>query len=111
MKINYNARMTKKDIFNAATNSLPLQKLTTPISVVACGVGEDVSNETGELTQVGYIVTATGEIYGTISKTAITAIENLGDLLLDLPENEAVEICVQHRKSKSDRDFITLSLV
>lgn len=94
--------LTAKEKFNAKANSTPLKDVSgETINAVAVGVG---ANSKGEA--VGYIMADDGIAYGTISKTAI-------DLLIELADfqDDVVAIKVTIKKSKSNRDYITLELV
>ena len=94
--------LTSKEKFNSKANSIPLKDVSGEIiNIVAVGFG---NNSDGEA--VGYIIADDGVAYGTISKTAI-------DLLIELADfqDDVVAIKVITKKSKSNRDYITLELV
>ena len=94
--------LTAKEKFNAKANSVPLKDISgEKINAVAVGIG---SNSDGEA--VGYIIANDGVAYGTISKTAIDLLIELADF-----EDEIVTIKVITKKSKANRDYITLELV
>ena len=94
--------LTAKEKFNAKANSIPLKDVSGEmINAVAVGVG---SNSTGET--VAYIIADDGIAYGTISKTAIDLIIEMADF-----QDDVVTIKVITKKSKANRDYITLELV
>lgn len=94
--------LTAKEKFNAKANSIPLKDVSGEmINVVAVGVG---SNSKGEA--VAYIIADDGIAYGTISKTAIDLIIEMTDF-----QDDVVTIKVITKKSKANRDYITLELV
>ena len=95
--------MTVKERFNAKANSIPLKNVSGEIiNIVAVGFG--TNNTDGDA--ICYIIADDGVAYGTISKTAI-------DLLVELKDfnDDVVAIKVITKKSKSNRDYITLELV
>lgn len=103
--------VTAIDLLNAHGTSLPVKDVKdSTITVVKMAIDEDV-DEHGELKDVGYLFADNGNVYGTISGTAIRTIESMiayvEQGLVTLPVN----IKVNMRKSKSDRDFITLQVV
>lgn len=94
--------LTAKEKFNAKANSIPLKDVSgETINAVAVGVG---SNSKGE--EVAYIIADDGIAYGTISKTAIDLIIEMIDF-----QDDVVTIKVITKKSKANRDYITLELV
>lgn len=94
--------LTAKEKFNAKANSIPLKDVSgETINAVAVGVGTNSKEE-----MVGYIIADDGVAYGTISETAI-------DLLIELLDfqDDVVAFKVRTKKSKANRDYITLELV
>lgn len=101
---------TKKDAFNII-GAVTIDKVKgTHINVVGAALGTDVSYDSGEEVSTGYLKSADGTIYSTISPTAQQSIEQLIDMLDDV-DGEPIEIAVQTRKSNAGRDFIVLTLV
>lgn len=103
--------LTKIDLINATNASVSLK--TAPKSFTASGfaVGTDINKDTGKDREVGYVVNAeTGEVYGTISATAIATIEAILDALdadeISLP----IETKVTIKQSAKGRDFLTLTV-
>ena len=76
----------------------------TIINVVGCAYGTDISTETGEVVETGYLKDSNGKIYSTISPTALQSISVLAEMEI----GSGVEIAVESRKSKAGREFIVL---
>lgn len=100
---------TAKDVFNIRA----AQKLDSAkgkvLKVVGCATGNDVSGETGELVNTGYLKTEEG-MYSTISKTAIDSIDALIDCFAD-NGGEPIEIKVGTGRSNAGREFIVLTMI
>lgn len=103
---------TKKEIANMRNISSALKDAEgqkTAVKVYT-EMSEDVDSETGEVVnrEKGYIVCDNGEIYGSISPTAIRTIKDMEDIIVD--EGSCV-FKVLHRQSGKKRDFISLELI
>lgn len=98
------------DLINAKAASQKLKSAPEKIRVRAMAVMEDTDKDSGELRPVGYLFAESGEVYGTISSTAIETIVAVakavdsGDIQLPLTFKLAI------RKSAAGRDFITLAV-
>ncbi len=107
--------MTKKDVINAETSSIALQTLDSGaiIEIKGAAVTETTDAETGEFRNVGYMVCTDGQIYGSVSATAIKSIEGIIELFTDEAENgvDKLEIKVIKRKSNAGREFISLLIM
>ena len=94
--------LTAKEKFNSKANSIPLKDVSGEIiNAVAVGFGTKSDGEA-----VAYIISDDGIAYGTISKTAIDLIIEMADF-----QDDVVSIKVISKKSKANRDYITLELV
>ena len=102
--------MTTKDLLNAKSSSVQLKGAPPRFEATGFAISEDVDRETGELREVGYIASAEGTVYGTISATAIQAISGIIDAVTDGDFELPVEVGVSIRKSNAGRDFITLNV-
>lgn len=106
IKINLNAI----DVINARTASQKLQTAPEKFRVRALAVMEDTDKSTGEKRPVGYLFTEDGEVYGTVSATAIETIVAVANAVesgdIELP----LTFKVQLRTSAAGRNFITLSV-
>lgn len=112
MKIeNKSETFTAKHVFNLVKGKSMADAVGSTVEVVAACVGEDISNDTGELVKTGYIVTAAGEIYNTISKTARQQIDAMCDMLNEDDEPISVKICDQKCKNDKKRSFVFLEMV
>lgn len=98
----------KKEIFNAKSASQALQTVSETLTVVGAAIADSTDKENGEISEIGYIFTDTGMVYGTISATVIDVLPDLIDLLNDVGE---MKVEVIHRKSNSGRDFISLQIL
>ena len=108
-KIETANNFTAKDNFNI-TGAETLDSVKgTVIRVVGCALGEDVSAETGEVVKTGYLKDVDGNIYSTISPTAMQSIVALAEMKLS--EESAVDIRINSRTSKGGRSFIVLTMV
>ena len=106
-----------KNIINAKTCSKSLQKNLGEILVSGLAVATilEKDEKTGEATEkeVGYIADTEGNIFGTISATAIEAI---CDIIPYLDENKTevengVKIFVEEKESINKRKFLTITLM
>lgn len=102
--------MTTKDLLNAKSSSVQLKDAPPRFEATGFAISEDVNRETGELREVGYIASADGVVYGTISATAMQAISGIIDAVTDGDFELPVEVGVSIRKSNAGRDFITLNV-
>ena len=102
--------LTPLDAINARTASAKLQSAPEKFSVRALAVMPDIDKSTGETRPVGYLFTEDGNVYGTVSATAIDTIKAVataveaGDISLPLTFKVAI------RQSAAGRNFITLSV-
>lgn len=97
------ANLTAKDLFNASSSSISLEK-ATDITVTGVATDTVIDMETGEEKEVAYLFTTEG-VYGSVSSTVLSNISKLVELVDELGE---LEIEVQHRESKSGRIFLSL---
>lgn len=95
---------TAKDNFNIIGATTLDSAKDTIINVIGCAYGKDISTETGEIVETGYLKDSNGKIYSTISPTALQSIV----VLADMDIANGVEIAVESRKSKGGREFIVL---
>lgn len=102
--------MTTKDILNAQSSSVQLKSAPSRFRASGFAIAEDIDNETGEVRNVGYVVSEDGTVYGTISATAIKAIRPIIQAVNDGEFELPVEIGVAMRKSNAGRDFLTISV-
>lgn len=100
---------TSKDNFNVrGAMKLESAKGQT-LTVLGCATGNDVSGETGEIVETGYLKTTAG-MFSTISKTAIDGINALIDCFADM-EEDSIDITVETRTSNAGRAFIVLTMI
>lgn len=103
-KYNWNSKVA----FRATTTSQPLSGLKdTVLRVTSCAIAEEIGPE-GFLQKVGYLMDVNEEIYGTISRSAIQAIDSLIDLMQDLKTVVCVKI--SSSKSSSGNEYVTITL-
>lgn len=95
---------TAKDNFNIVGAETLESVKGNIINVTGCAFGTDVSTETGEVVETGYLKDSNGKIYSTISPTALQSIT----VLVDMELGDGIEIAVESRKSKGGREFIVL---
>lgn len=98
----------KIELFNAKSASVALQTVSDTLTVTGAAIADETNAESGEISEVGYIFSKDGSVYGTISATVIDMLPALIDLL---DEVEELPMCVVHRKAKSGREFISLQIV
>lgn len=97
---------TAKDTFNSAASG-KLSECNEPIIVTGLELSEKPDNN-GELTKTATLKTDKGDLFATVSASAIQQIEALADMFDD-GETE-FNISVIHRKSNAGRDYIQLQL-
>lgn len=102
--------MNAKSIINAKSSSVQLKTAPPRFQAVGFAIANDTDKETGEVSEVGYIVSEDGTVYGTISATAIKTIDNIIDAIDDNSFGTPVEIGVALRKSSAGREFIAVSV-
>ena len=102
--------MTAKDIINAKTSSVQLKSAPERFNCTGLCISSDVDRETGEVRDVGYVVSEDGTVYGTISATALASIEAILDGINNDEISLPCELGVSLRKSNAGREFITLSI-
>lgn len=96
------ANLTAKDLFNASSSSMSLEK-ATDLTVSGAAV-DTFDTETGEEKEVAYLFTSEG-VYGSVSATVLSAMSKLIELIDELGE---LDVEVMHRESKSGRTFLSL---
>lgn len=101
---------TAKDLLNAKSNSISLKSAPPRFSASGFAISNDLDRETGEYRDVGYIASTDGMVYGTISATAIQAIDGIIDALTDEEFELPVDVGVAIRKSNGGRDYITINV-
>lgn len=97
------ANITAKDLFNASSSSMSLEK-ATDLTVSGAAVDTIIDTETGEEKEVAYLFTSEG-VYGSISATVLSAMSRLIELIDELGE---LDVEVMHRESKNGRTFLSL---
>lgn len=97
------ANLTAKDLFNALSSSMSLEK-ATDLTVSGAAVDTIIDTETGEEKEVAYLFTSEG-VYGSVSATVLSAMSKLIEIIDDLGE---LDVEVMHRESKSGRTFLSL---
>ena len=97
------ANITAKDLFNASSSSMSLEK-ATDLTVTGVATDTVLDTETGEEKEVAYLFTTEG-VYGSVSATVISTVNKLVDLVDELG---TLEVEVLHRESKSGRTFLSL---
>lgn len=97
------ANLTVKDLFNASSSSISLEK-ATDLTVSGAAVDNIVDTETGEEKEVAYLFTTEG-VYGSVSTPVLRTMSKLIELIDELGE---LEVEVMHRESKSGRTFLSL---
>ena len=102
--------LTAKDLINARTASQKLQSAPEEIVVRGLAVLEDTDKTTGDKRPVGYLVSETGDVYGTVSATAIDTISAVAQAVNDGDLELPLTFRVQLRTSAAGRNFITLSI-
>lgn len=100
---------TRKDEINAVS-ATPLQNAKNEVvTVKGCAVSERPDEKTGEMLNVGYLVTEEYGTMTTISKTALRGIDLLVDYMTD--ENlETCDVAIKASTSKGGREFITIEI-
>lgn len=101
------ANFNKKMAINSR-NGLPLQDNTGSIEVQAAAILKTTDEETGEIKDVGVIISTDSVCYTCISATIIDTLDDLIDIL---DEEKSCEIIVDSRKSKGGRDFLTMTIL
>ena len=109
-RIEKSINFSSKDNFNIVGAATLESVKGSVIDVIGCAIGCDVSHETGEEISTGYLKDIDGNIYSTVSNTAMQSIDALIDIITSEPD-KSVEIQVNSQKSKSGRDFIVLTMV
>lgn len=97
------ANLTAKDLFNASSSSMSLEK-ATDLTLSGAAVDTIIDTETGEEKEVAYLFTSDG-VYGSVSATVLSTMSKLIELIDEIGE---LEIEVLHRESKSGRTFLSL---
>lgn len=97
------ANLTAKDLFNASSSSMSLEKATN-LTVSGAAVDTIIDTETGEEKKVVYLFTSEG-VYGSVSVTVLSIANKLVDIIDELG---TIDVEVLHRESKSGRTFLSL---
>lgn len=104
---------SKKDIINAKNNSLSLQDIKEPISVVDTHVelNKEVEIVKGQpmVCNVTYLKGKDGKIYCTVSDSVCDSVDDINDLISD--EGECVVQAVKRKTKDGTRDFISLQVL
>lgn len=100
---------TKRDMANAR-NGFSFKDLEKPcnVTIVAAARTEDLDEETGEVRHVTIFKTAENEYYTGISDSIYENTELLEELI---NEEGPVQVRINERKSKNDRDFLTMIIL
>lgn len=100
---------SKRDGMNSR-NGFPLQDLDNKetIKVTAAAIMEDNDEETGEVKEIGVIVTPEKQYFTTISSTVIDAMYDLIDIM---DEEGETSIRLDKRQSKGGREFLTITIL
>nr|DAM91064.1 MAG TPA: ssDNA binding protein [Caudoviricetes sp.] len=98
----------KTELFNAKSASIALQTVSETLTITGAAIVDEANRNNGEISEVGYLFTKDGTVYGTISETVI---DMLTDLIAFLDEVGELPVTVIHRTAKSGRDFISLRIV
>lgn len=105
------ANMTTKDMINARTASVQLKAAPEHFKATGLAISQDLDKETGEMREVGYIAADNGDVYGTISNTALCTIDEIIKAVEEGEIELPCELGVRLRKSNAGREFITLTLL
>lgn len=89
-------------------NGIPMQDNLGRAEVMAVAVMKDTDEETGEIKEVGVLVTEESDYLTCISATVIDV---LPDLVEFVDAEEIVSVNISSRKSKGGRDFLTLTIL
>lgn len=99
-----------KDTFNIIKGTSLADAVGSTLEISAAVIGEDLSNDTGEIVNTGYIKTTDGTIYNTISKTARQQLDALCDMIDD-EGAITVKVCNQKCKNDQRREFVYFEMV
>lgn len=108
---NCTTTFTRRDRINsqvAATLQVLAETPNNRISVDRAAIIDRPDTGTGEVKQVGVLVTTDGDYFTTISATAIRAIDELIEIIDE--EGGPVSISCKMKQSKSGRDFIAVTI-
>ena len=97
---------TAKDSFNSAA-AAKLSSLEQTITVTGIELDEKPDKD-GVVTKTATLKTDKGDLYATVSASAIQQIEALADMFEE--GGTSFDICVVHRTSGAGRDYIQLQL-
>lgn len=100
---------TTKHQFNIVKGKSLAECVGKTLKLEAIAIGEDISNDTGEMVKTGYIVDVDGSIYTTVSKTARQQLE----ALIEMPDFQEFELLVCSSKCKNDpkREFVYFDML
>lgn len=100
--------LSKKEMFNAKSSSAKIEK-GLKIDVVNVGEYPDVDKDNNPVT-VSVLVSNTGEVYSSISKTIHESLSLLEDCIAD-SESGVVTVEVIESLSNSGRNFYQLRMI
>lgn len=100
--------LTKKELFNAKSNTLSLKEAPDEITIRGVAVDEITDIDTGFVKHVTYLFEENGIVYGSISESIFNSITELIDLMEEINKN--VTLNVNRNKSMSGREFLTISI-
>lgn len=102
--------VSKLDIVNMETASIPLKEMKDQEFILSgMAVTEGTDRETGEVIYKGFMVAEGGDVYGSISETAIRSMVLAEDSITEaFGKGKRIKVQVNVRKSNAGRDFIVL---
>ena len=101
---------TSKDTFNTVKSKSLADCDNQTITIAAIAIGNDISNEDGRTVEAGYIRSADGQMFNTISKTALQQLDALIDMMEE-GEEFTVKICRQKCKNDKKREFVYFDML
>ena len=99
--------MTKIELFNAKSSGVALEDGTT-FECKDCGTYTDTDKDGNAVTAVAFVSTD-GTVYTGIGIGLVRAVDDLIDIIAD--RGGAVTVRCNVMKTKSDRDFKTISII
>lgn len=109
VKVAYPEKLDKRSIYKMV-KSAEVQKMIdaagSELAVVAYVIYDDVDAKTGEVKEVVTIMTADGELFGTISQTFIREFKDI----IDAFDGDVGNIKVITGTSKNNREYVTCSI-
>lgn len=101
--------LTSKELFNAKSSTVALQKAGEEITITGCAIDEVTDTVTGDVKCVTYLFEEGGHVYGTISASVYNSASELIDYIDDI--NEPVQLRINRNKSNAGREFLTISVL